>query len=369
MELHSYTAKTAEEAIRKVREALGPDAVIEKVVRVPPEGMARLWKGPGIQVFARTADGAGKAPVSEYEKIARQVEYRETPTPVEPRNPRHTHSLSGSDADHQGESGQSVGQTGSDDFEWSVAEILQASGVLPQYAMEIVEKLQHRFGRVISPDHRRQMQMIRLVLEESWRPYVTSARQDGVVHIFTGPAATGKTAVMCKWLTHHRLVENRPVRAFLLNTERAHVNTDQLSLHCDILGIPVERYFPESRRPSAEGEAWFVDLPGVDMFDSQSVGAVGAIIREFDHPEIHLVLNLAYESPVFLGQLMSMKKARVTPDSLIFTHLDEESRWGKIWNAVFAARLPISFFSTGQNIPGDFVRAGAEMVMRQQFPS
>lgn len=365
MELHSFTAKNAEEAIRKVRDALGPDAVIEKVVKVPPGGMARLWQGPLIQVHARAGTIKTNAPVPPVSATYARIE-----SEVQKRGQKDIPLRSGSQSNGEsaGINGQGSGIT-TQDPEWAVVEFLQATGMLPQYAMEVVERIQRRFGVSPSVDAARQRQMVRLVLEESWRPYIDKSGGDGVIHVFAGPPGSGKSSAMCKWLTHHRLVKNGKVRAFQLNTQKPHLNSDQLALHCDILGIPLERYCPETRRPAEKGEAWFVDLPGDNHHDPTNLLATRNLLAEFDRPEIHLVLNIAYESPIFLGQMMPILKAGMSISSLIFTHLDEEPRWGKMWNAVFAASLPVSHFSVGQNIPGDFMRAGSEWVIRQQFPS
>lgn len=357
MDQHSFTANSAEEAIKKVREALGPEAVIDKVVKVQPDGLSRLWKGPRIQVFAHRpnslpAERLESSPSSSVKSIPSRPSSDGSDNQV----PSFSRSM-----DEQIEQASQ--------HEWSVVEILQASGLLPQYAMRIMELIENRFGRGLPVDWRKQRQMIRLVLEESWRPYIHHQDKQGVIHLFVGAPGCGKTSVLCKWLTHHRLVGDKPVRAFQVNTDKFHVNSDQLALHCDILGIPLERFFPDTRTPSQRSEAWFVDVPGVDLFDRKSVEGVLQAVREFQSPEIHLVLNLAYETTVLLGHVMSCKKAQLPISSLIFTHMDEESRWGKIWNPVFAARLPISFFSTGQNIPGDFLRATSEPIIRQQFPS
>jgi len=51
-----------------------------------------------------------------------------------------------------------------------------------------------------------------------------------------------------------------------------------------------------------------------------------------------------------------------------FTHLDEERRWGKLWNFVLGTDYALRFLSAGQNIPGNFFEATAELVLARQFP-
>jgi len=45
--------------------------------------------------------------------------------------------------------------------------------------------------------------------------------------------------------------------------------------------------------------------------------------------------------------------------NIIMTHLDEEPKWGKLWNLVLGTNYSIGHLSAGQNIPGEFVSATA----------
>jgi len=234
--------------------------------------------------------------------------------------------------------------------------------------MEILEKVQKKSGsREVSLTQQKQLTI--LALEDSWKRYVPHQSSSGSTHLFIGPSAVGKSTSLCKWVTHHMLVNHGSARAFQINNERAHVNSELLSVHCEILGISLESVMPDISAPQSANEHWFVDLPGTDFYNKQSMNNLRQVISEFQNPQVHLVLNLAYETPIFLGQLMSCIKAKLPISSLIITHLDDEMRWGKIWNLVFASGIPISNFSTGQNIPGDFLKADVDLVLRQQFTS
>ena len=331
MELVSFIAESANEAIDKVREELGPDAIIEQVVKLPAKGVDKIWKKPRIQVFARPSKAKSKNNRSQ---------------------------------------SPSLGHAGSfDDSEWAITESLQASGLLPQYALQVMEIIQKKSPSLGEIDSIKQRKITSIALSEAWRPFIPSKKPHGTTNIFIGPAGVGKSTVMCKWMTHHHLLKNKPTRAFQLDTERVHNNSDLLSVHCEILGLELEKFHPESRSSGQSDQSWFVDFPGSDFFQSDSIEHIKHSIAEFDDPDVHLVLNLAYETPVFLGQLMSCMKAKLPISSIIFTHLDEEIRWGKIWNAVFACKIPVSFLSNGQNIPGDFLLASPELILGQQFPS
>lgn len=337
MELVSFIAESANEAIDKVRKELGPDAIIEQVVKLPAKGVDKIWKKPRIQVFARPSKSSPEGFSNTQEK--------QDLTSV----PNNSHNQGGS--------------------EWAITELLEASGVLPQYALQVMESIQKKSSSSGGLDSAQQKKLTSICLAESWRPFIPSKKATGTTNIFIGPAGVGKSTVMCKWMTHHHLLKSHPTRAFQLDTERVHNNSDLLSVHCEILGLELEKFLPDSPSPGHSDQSWFVDFPGTDFFHPDSIEHLKNSIAEFENPDVHLVLNLAYESPILLGQLMSCIKAKLPLSSLIITHLDEEMRWGKIWNAVFASHIPISFFSNGQNIPGDFLLASPDLIFGQQFPS
>src|SRR5437773_379892 len=56
MQVHTFIADSAADALAQIREALGPDAVVLNVRRPPVEGLARLWQKPLIEVLAAVPD-------------------------------------------------------------------------------------------------------------------------------------------------------------------------------------------------------------------------------------------------------------------------------------------------------------------------
>jgi flagellar biosynthesis GTPase FlhF len=59
--------------------------------------------------------------------------------------------------------------------------------------------------------------------------------------------------------------------------------------------------------------------------------------------------------------------APLAPADLCFTHLDEEKRWGKLWNFVLGTNYSIRFLSAGQNIPGNFQEASSDKLFISQL--
>jgi flagellar biosynthesis protein FlhF len=110
-----------------------------------------------------------------------------------------------------------------------------------------------------------------------------------------------------------------------------------------------------------------VDLPGVNASDADAIKSLAKQIAAFPNPQVFLTLNAAYDTTTLLHQLRAFSILPIT--ALIFTHLDEEPRWGKILNFCFGTKCPIAFLSAGQNVPGDLISATPEKIVSRVIPS
>jgi flagellar biosynthesis protein FlhF len=115
-----------------------------------------------------------------------------------------------------------------------------------------------------------------------------------------------------------------------------------------------------------DADVLFVDLPGVNHSDANAVAHLAQRIAALPKAQVHLVVNGAYETSLLLAQVRAFSRLAVT--DVIVTHLDEELRWGKVWNLALGTSCPVRYLGSGQNIPGDFVAASAEQIFFRQFP-
>jgi flagellar biosynthesis protein FlhF len=205
-------------------------------------------------------------------------------------------------------------------------------------------------------------QEVQSALAQFW-PGTTAADQGRSArpHVFVGPPGSGKTTVLCKWLTLAMLTEERTAQVWRLDSHIANT-AEFLTIHCEMLGIAVERF---RSGPKMESDLYFVDLPGVETGDPQALSALRTQLATLSSPHIHVVLNAAYETGVLLDQWRTF--AALEPEDLIFTHLDEEPRRVKLWNLVFGTNCCIRFLSAGQKIPGEFKPAKPDLLLPSEF--
>jgi flagellar biosynthesis protein FlhF len=194
----------------------------------------------------------------------------------------------------------------------------------------------------------------REVLMRAWRPIPKSAAQ---LHVFVGASGVGKTTVLCKWLAQVVLLGGESARVWRLDGRSANT-AESLAIYAEILSVPVERSW---NSPSHEMDIGFVDLPGIDWRDESALKDLSRLLDTLGEAQVHLVLNAAYESSILLQQIEAFSALPIS--DLIITHLDEESRWGKLWNLVLGSSQSLRFLSVGQNVPGTFQIAAPEHLL------
>jgi flagellar biosynthesis protein FlhF len=345
MEVKTFTAPSAAEAVAKIRESLGPQAVVLNIRRVRARGLSGLLRRKHVEVLAcvpkcqepQPADDTVldhlREEIAGIKEILFTLVQRGVPDP-------------GFRADF------------ADSNDVRIAPILEESGLLRLYAYQIAEQVKSANANTTG-SLTNELQIAQRILTESWKPGSPSHSN---IHVFIGCPGSGKTTALCKWMTNAVLLENRAARVWRLDGLSANTS-EALNVHCEILGVPLHRC-PASLETNP-AELLFVDLPGVNATDSAGLAHLKHTLTGIGKAEVHLVLNGSYESSLQLAQVRCFSDLPV--HDLIVTHLDEETRWGKIWNLVLGTNYSIRALSAGQNIPGDFLKASAEEILKTQF--
>jgi flagellar biosynthesis protein FlhF len=362
-----FIADSANDAVAQIRARLGPDAVVVNVRQLPADGLAKLWKNPRIEVLAYKPDpkaGAGTAsvpdPLAELKQELQAIRQQ-----LAPETPRTSGVLSASGFGSETTGMRSRGARSAGAPAWRVGEVLETSGLMPIHAQRVMERLQSSHGDAPPASLAEELVMARAALSGLWKNVPDAGGKGGVPHVLVGPPGAGKTTCVCKWLAQARLIEGRSAHVWRLDATTANT-AESLSVYCEILGVPADRTWGGSAA-AMDSELNFIDLPGVDWRNSGAIHDLKRMIEDFGPCRVHLVLNAAYEVPLLLAQARAFSLLPV--DDLILTHLDEEPRWGKIWNVVLGTNYPVRFLSAAQNVPGEFLPATPERILTRQFPA
>jgi flagellar biosynthesis protein FlhF len=346
MQVHTFIAESANEAVERIRTELGPAAVVLSVRKLPRTGLERFTKQQQIEVLAgieeavqpkktETPPDALTELREEIRQLRKQVLSRgEAPVQSTPPEPQKIPER------------KPVG----------IAHILNQTGLLPAFTEQVLQELPAAESLTIGE----QIAGASEVLRARWRDSVCEPA--AAVHVFVGVPGCGKSTVLCKMLAQTSLVEGQPATVYQLDSHVANPSP-QPSVYSEIVGAEFDRVLPLNfeRRE----EAVFVDVPGVALRNEAGLAKLRSILSEFGVPEVHLVLNAAYEATHLLEQVRFFSALGIT--DLIVTHLDEESRWGKLWNLVFGTNYNVRALCDGQNVPGDFHPASPDLILARQF--
>ncbi len=181
---------------------------------------------------------------------------------------------------------------------------------------------------------------------------------------FIGSCGAGKTAALCKALSAEVFV-NKHLPSVLKIDSSLPNPSDGLEAFCEIVGSPMSRSIDEVSQIS-EDRPLFIDTPGLDFASEASVDLLKAQLDALETTERVLVINAAYDSESILESMTAGERIGVT--HIVFSHLDETRRVGKLWKYVLSERVKPWFFSHGPNPAGDYTLDCFSYLLQRTFP-
>ena len=368
-------ANSAPEALAEVYRQLGPAAVVVNVRKIAAPGLGRIWKKPQVELQAALPVRPEQPKIrptvpASFLKSVEKWNRKAAPLPEEKIRPRER-SKGEKIKDLDPEVPERVPTRPSSPKPSVPAEpavqsaptrlstMLENLGLLPIHAQRLADQV-NRSKRRAGEEWtlKEEFAAVQELLIRQWQ---TAARRsqtrNAKTRILVGAPGVGKTTCLCKWLTQEVLLQNRPAHVWRLDTHTANT-AEFLTIHCEILGVRVDRVEAPAEAEKAAADLEFVDLPGIAIDQSSAIESLATTLERFRGPEILLTINAAYDLQHSLAQFKAFSHLPLS--GLMLTHLDEETRWSRFWNLFLGTQLPVLYLSAGQNIPGDFHAASPQ---------
>jgi flagellar biosynthesis protein FlhF len=181
-----------------------------------------------------------------------------------------------------------------------------------------------------------------------------------------GPTGVGKSTTIAKLAALHVLAGNRKVGLLTTDTYRI-AAVDQLKTYADILNIPLEVVYKTSDIPGAlerlaDRDLTLLDTAGRNFRVERHVEELRHWLQQISVDETYLVLALTSKTEDL--DAIAAAFERVPVDKFLFTKLDETTTYGAILNLLYSYRKPLSYLTTGQNVPDDIEVASLEKILR-----
>jgi flagellar biosynthesis protein FlhF len=181
-----------------------------------------------------------------------------------------------------------------------------------------------------------------------------------------GPTGVGKTTTIAKLAANFKLRDRVRLGLVTVDTYRV-AAVEQLRTYADIMEVPMKVVTSPRELRRALDELSSVDLVLIDTAgrsprDELRIQELRGFLNEANVDEVHLVLSVS-ASARSLEQTAEKFRA-VSPTALLATKLDEAPGLGALLTAATRIRLPLSYFTTGQDVPDDIEAAAAGRAAR-----
>lgn len=193
-----------------------------------------------------------------------------------------------------------------------------------------------------------------------------------LVCALVGPTGVGKTTTLAKLATKYAILEQKKVAFLTIDTYRI-AAVEQLKTIGDIMNVPVNTVYSLSQIPQclmsmSDNDIVFIDTAGRSHKNSHQMDELKMYLDLAKVDDIILVLSGTSKYCDLMDVLKAYKDFNIK--KIIFTKLDETSYFGSIYNIACQSKYSIAYFTTGQNIPDDIVAADAvnlvELMMKEQ---
>jgi flagellar biosynthesis protein FlhF len=180
-----------------------------------------------------------------------------------------------------------------------------------------------------------------------------------------GPTGVGKTTTIAKLAAGFRLEAKRRVALVTIDTFRI-AAVQQLQAYAEIMDLPMEVVqTPEEMQPALQrleqADLVLIDTAGRSPRSDARIEQLRAMLRAAQPDETHLVLSATSSRDTIQNILDGFSAVR--PTAAILSKLDESTQLASVLAAFEGRNLPISYITTGQQVPDDIETADAESLV------
>jgi flagellar biosynthesis protein FlhF len=351
--------RSAEEAVRVIREKLGEDARVLSVKQVGGEGLKRFISSPKLEVIAEIPSQEQKELEAANDLGKESVHPGSEPVGAAALegDVKQTSASSGQTQVDQPMTGQdqpgleSIGET---------ERILSKAG-FDHYLLSEIQSWAN-WKSILELPLADALKEITIGLSDRFR--ATSAIETTDRIALLGAPGVGKTTTLCKFLAHEVFMNKRTPH--VLKIENGIPNPDDaLRIFCEVIGVTLFRE-PGNLPPISDSSPLYLDFPGLSLSHMDDWVETKETL---DHLKVQtrvLVLNGAYDRQVLLKNISSGKHLGAT--HIAFTHFDELSNSTKLWPVILRSGLSPLCICNGQNVTGDFTTSVLNQMIAKTFP-
>lgn len=238
---------------------------------------------------------------------------------------------------------------------------LERQDVYPQLLQELMQEIAEN----LQEDVQLSAEITGLILQKKLRKRLKTAPEKGAsIQVFVGPTGVGKTTTLAKLAARYALYQGEKVGIITIDHYRIGA-VEQMRTYSDITGLPLEVVMtPKELRRAVERfngcQRILIDTAGRSALNLAHIQELAGYIQKLPPCEIFLVISATTKWQDL--QLISENFQPTAFNRLIFTKLDETNSYGVLLNGCFLTKMPVIYLTNGQSVPDDICLADVEMM-------
>jgi len=385
MQIKKFVADNAQEAIKKVRDELGDDAVIIHTKKIKTKGIFGISSKEKVEVLAALEKQIidNKTATSEHSQPELLNKSTEEPNKTKKEYTSKVKKEYNIDSYNR---------------EKDVSEINNQIQELKNMMMKINNKVDINLNNDVNKDNLKKIydlletvglsrDLIEDILsnmgdkhfdDDDFIKYIKtyfiekfknqdyeSIDFDSKINIFVGTTGVGKTTTLAKLASKQVLKKDKKVGFLTLDTYRISA-VDQLKTYADILNAPLEVAYDlddvsYSIQRLKNKDIIFIDTAGRSHKNKEHMEELKQFINCFEQKNIFLVLNANWHIQDI--KEIIRKYSFLENYKIIITKIDETSRTGVILDILYHFGNKIKYIAYGQNVPDDIEEFNIEKIV------
>lgn len=372
VKVRRFVANDMQEAILKVKTALGKDAIILHTRKFREGGLFGFFGRDMVEVTAAVEEEPFKPPKDSREALNHQENHQKTSgsslvsSLTEAKEEFTTGEVKKELAEvktllghmvKELEIGVGRGGTYPKHFE-RVYRILRVNEVEERLAHKLIQGALQR----VQPSCWQEPTEISKTVEElisqrllNPKPIMFKNNSEKKRIAVVGPTGVGKTTTIAKLAAIFAILEKKNVALATVDTYRV-AAVEQLKTYAEIIDVPLEvAYTPKELRSALDKyhdrDLILIDTAGRSPLNEKQMTELKAFLEPTPDLEIFLVLGANTKQKDLQETVTRFSQLPI--NCLVFTKLDETRSYGVILNVVNRLRKALAYVTTGQNVPDD----------------
>lgn len=391
MKIRKYEGCNELEAMLKVKEELGKEALIVSVKNVKPKGIYKIFKKPYVEVTAALDDKAIEKSNSQIMQIDRKL--IATSEKKEKNNNDYiekfhqlidnitNNSVSNDEKNNMvdgynniqdninNRDNINIGEdfinnvkdvdSNNDEID-SIIKVIYEQLLESEINEEVANYLTNGLAEMSISDKINVDDIVSVIYKRIIKmlsdnePIILNKNHAKTV-MFIGPTGVGKTTTIAKIASYFTLNLNKNVALITADTYRI-AAVEQLRTYANILNIPIKIVYTHEELDEAiklfkDKDLILVDTAGRSYKNAEHQQEIVELVNSINNKDVFLVLSLTTKYSDILNITKSYED--IFDYKIVLTKLDETSSYGNVLNLKKQTGAKLSYVTFGQNVPDD----------------